>query len=36
MHETLDRFGFRNGQAEADDAWHRILRFFGTHLSQAG
>ena len=25
--------GFRYGQAEAEDAWARILRFFGNHLA---
>jgi carboxymethylenebutenolidase len=30
---VFDRVGFRYGQAEADDAWTRIIAFFATHLA---
>jgi carboxymethylenebutenolidase len=30
---VLDRVGYRYGPAEAEDAWARILAFFGRHLS---
>ena len=30
---VVDRVGFRYGPAEADNAWARILEFFGRHLS---
>ena len=34
---VFDRVGgFRYGQAEADDAWGRIIRFFDTYLSPTG
>jgi hypothetical protein len=30
---VFDRVGLRYGAAEADDAWARLMLFFGRHLS---